>query len=94
MKFFDWDEDKNKELRNTRGISFEDVLFYIEKREIIDIVENPNQEKYPRQKVFIIEINDYIYYVPFVEDDEKIFLKTIIPSRKYTKRYLGGKQSD
>ena len=94
MKFFDWDEEKNKELRISRNISFEDVLFYIEKKEIIDIVENPNQEKYPGQKVFIIEINDYIYYVPFVEDDEKIFLKTIIPSRKYTKRYLGGKKND
>ena len=87
MKLFDWDENKNRELRKTRNISFEDVLFLIEKGDIMDIVENPNQEKYPRQKYFLLELNNYIYYVPFAEDDEKIFLKTIIPSRKYTKKY-------
>ncbi|MCP5515468.1 MAG: DUF4258 domain-containing protein [Spirochaetales bacterium] len=94
MKLFDWDENKNRELRKTRNISFEDVLFLIEKGDIMDIVENPNQEKYPRQKYFILELNNYIYYVPFAEDDEKIFLKTIIPSRKYTKKYSGGTEND
>ena len=92
MKLFDWNEEKNAELKRTRNISFEDVLFYIEKGDILDIVENPNQEKYPGQKYFIIEISDYIYYVPFVEDKETVFLKTIIPSRKYTKRYIGGRE--
>lgn len=95
MKYFDWDEDKDRELRLTRNISFADVLFYIEKNEIIDIVENPDQKKYPGQKYFILKIIDYIYYVPFVEDKNKIFLKTIIPSRKYTRKYLhGGDKND
>ncbi len=56
--------------------------------EILDILEHVNQAKYPNQKYFVININDYVYYVPFVEDKEKIFLKTIIPSRKLTKIYL------
>jgi len=94
VKLFDWDDKKNEELRNSRNISFEDVLYYIDKGKILDILENPNQKKYPKQRVFILEINDYVYYVPFVEDDEKIFLKTIIPSRKYTKKYLGGKDHE
>lgn len=85
MKSFDWEENKNNELRSSRNITFEDVLFFIERGEIIDILENPNQEKYPGQRFFILNINEYIYYVPFVEDDDKIFLKTIIPSRKYKK---------
>ena len=90
MKFFDWDDEKSQELKAQRGVSFEDVLFYIEKSEIIDIVENPNQAKYPGQRYFIVEIDDYVYYVPFVEDEKRIFLKTIIPSRKYMKLYKGG----
>jgi len=94
MKLFDWDEEKNSELRKTRGISFEDVLFYIEKGEILDIVENPNQDKYSGQRFFILEINEYIHYVPFVEDEKKVFLKTIIPSRKYKRKYLGGKKDE
>jgi uncharacterized DUF497 family protein len=94
MKLFDWDEEKNSELRKIRGISFEDVLFYLEKGEILDIVENPKQDKYPGQKIFILEINEYIYYVPFAEDEKKVYLKTIIPSRKYTRKYLGGKKDE
>jgi uncharacterized DUF497 family protein len=88
MKMFDWDNQKNVELRNSRNVSFEDVLYYIEKGEILDILEHPNQTKYPGQKYFILEINDYVYYLPFVEDEHTVFLKTIIPSRKYTKKYL------
>lgn len=94
VKLFDWDKEKNSELRKTRNISFEDVLFYIERGDILDIVENPNQEKYPGQKFFILKISEYIYYVPFVEDEEKVFLKTIIPSRKYTRKYLGGSKDE
>ena len=94
MKTFNWNKEKNIELKETRNISFEDVLFYIERNQIIDIVENPNQDKYPGQKYFIIDINDYVYYVPFVETDEEVFLKTIIPSRKYKKKYSGGKRDE
>ncbi len=88
MKYFDWNQDKNKELIELRNISFEDVLFYIQNGAILDILEHVNQAKYLNQKYFVINISDYIYYVPFVEDKEKIFLKTIIPSRKLTKIYL------
>lgn len=93
VKRVNWNSKKNMELKESRNITFEDVLFYLEKNLIIDIVENPNQDKYPGQKYYIIEINDYIYYVPFVENDEEVFLKTIIPSRKYTKKYSGGIQN-
>ena len=88
MKYFDWNEEKNKELIKTRNISFEDAMFYIQRGEILDILEHINQTKYPNQQYFVLNINEYIYYVPFVEDKEKVFLKTIIPSRKLTKKYL------
>ncbi len=91
MKTFNWNDEKNKILRESRNVSFEDVLFCIKNGQIIDILENPKQDKYPGQKYFILNINDYVYYVPFVENEKEIFLKTIIPSRKYTKIYLGGK---
>ena len=78
MKYFDWNEEKNKELIKTRNISFEDAMFYIQRGEILDILEHINQTKYPNQQYFVLNINEYIYYVPFVEDKEKVFLKTII----------------
>ena len=88
MKYFSWITDKNKQLQEERNISFEEVVFYIEKGLLLDIVEHPNQEKYSGQKIFIININDYAYLVPFVETDKEVFLKTAIPSRKATKKYL------
>lgn len=69
-------------------MSFEDIVFYIGQGHLLDIIENKNNEKYRGQRVFIIEIDDYAYLVPYVEDEEEIFLKTIIPSRKATKQYL------
>jgi len=92
MKYFSWNNEKNKLLKAERNISFEEVVFQIEKKRILDIVEHPNQEKYKGQKIFIISIHNYAYLVPFVESEEEIFLKTIIPSRKATKEYLGGKK--
>ena len=86
MKYFDWNPEKNKKLIKERGISFEICLVYIEQGKILDIIENKNP--YEHQFVYVLEIEEYIYYVPFVEDEEKIFLKTIIPSRKATKKYL------
>jgi len=87
MKYFDWDVDKNKKLIKERKVIFEDVLIAIEEGRLLDIIEHPNQ-KYSNQKIFIVQILDYAYLVPFVEDEEKIFLKTIIPSRKATKKYI------
>jgi uncharacterized DUF497 family protein len=89
IKSFQWDEDKNKILRETREICFEDVILSLEDGKLLDIVPHFNLEKYPNQKLFIVLIKDYTYYVPFVEDDEKVFLKNIIPSRKYHKIYKG-----
>ncbi len=87
-KFIDWDQTKNTWLIKHRNISFEEVLILIQQKRIIQQISHPNQKKYPGQKILIIEINDYIYLVPYVEDKQKLFLKTIYPSRKYTKKYL------
>jgi len=88
MKLFEWNLEKNEILKKTRRISFEDVLIAISENNILDILKHPNQKKYPNQKILIVEINNYAYLVPFVEDKEKIFLKTIIPNKKATKNYI------
>lgn len=90
MKMFVWNDAKNEFLQSTRKISFEDVILYIEKAFLLDVLEHPNQEKYPGQKIFIVQVDDYVYLVLFVESEDEIFLKTVIPSRKATKRYLRG----
>ena len=90
MKYFSWNAEKNEILKEERQISFEDVVFYIAQGFLLDIVEHPNQEKYKGQKTFVVQIDDYAYLIPFIEDEHEIFLKTIIPSRKATKRYLKG----
>jgi len=90
MKYFSWNEEKNELLKDERQISFEDVVFYIEQGFLLDVLEHPNQKKYKGQMIFVIQIDDYAYLVPFVEDDDEVYLKTIIPSRKATKKYLKG----
>ncbi len=90
MKYYDWDKEKNERLKKERHISFEEIVIAIEEDRVFDIVAHPNQTRYPHQKVYIIEINSYVYVVPFVEETKKYFLKTIIPSRKMTKKYLKG----
>lgn len=92
MKYYDWNDEKNKILKKLRGVSFEQVELAIESGDLIDRVKHPNARKYPNQKVFLIKIEDYIYSIPYVEDDEKIFLKTIIPNSRATKEYLGDKR--
>ncbi|MBU1016790.1 MAG: toxin [Patescibacteria group bacterium] len=88
MKYFDWNEDKNEILSEERGVCFQDVVLAIEKGKLLDILKHKNQAKYPNQWVFVVDIGNYIYLVPFIEDEEKVFLKTVIPSRKATKEYL------
>jgi len=88
VKYFDWGEKKNKKLKVEREVSFEDVVVAIGNGQVLDIISHPNKKCYPNQKIFIVNINEYAYLVPFVEDEEKVFLKTIIPSRKATKKYL------
>ena len=88
MKYYSWNNDKNEKLKKERGISFEDVIYYIENKKLRAILKNKNQAKYPDQKIYAVEINNYVYLVPFVETEKEILLKTIIPSRKATKKYL------
>lgn len=90
---FNWDKDKNEWLKKTRSIGFEDIIFLISEGYLIEIIKNP-ADKYKGQMMFVINFNDYIYLVPFVENEEEIFLKTIIPSRKATKKYLRGKNNE
>ena len=88
MKPFVWNEEKNEELKIQRGISFDEVEEALAEGNVLDIVPHPNQNKYPGQRIFVIEIDQYAYVIPFAEDDEKIFLKTIYPSRTATKKYI------
>lgn len=87
---FDWNDEKNLQLIEERCVSFEEVVFCIQNKMVLEIVDHPNPKKYPKQKIYVIQMNDYVYLVPFVKDGDGVFLKTIIPSRKATKRYLGG----
>ena len=90
MKPINWNSDKNIRLKSERGVSFEEVLAAVSHGALLDVVDNPNKEQYPNQRMFIVRIRGYAYLVLFVETDEEIFLKTIIPSRNATRRYLTG----
>jgi uncharacterized DUF497 family protein len=94
VKNFSWDEKKNQLLIDERNISFAEVIYAIAKGQLLDIVSNPNQGKYMGQKIFVLNINDYAYLVPFHETDQEIYLVTIIPSRKATRKYLRGKNDE
>lgn len=94
MKIFSWSPEKNRRLRKERGIAFEEVLFHIAAGDILDVLEHPNLERYAGQKIYVLSIEDYAYLVPFVETDEEIFLRTIFPSRKATRQYLGVDDGD
>ena len=83
-----WNNDKNKQLIETRWISFEEVLQAMNDNKILDTIVHYNENKYPNQRILIININNYAYLVPFVRNNKEIFLKTIIPSRKATKQYF------
>ncbi len=85
MKYFDWDEEKNQKLKEERDIGFEDIVIAIDEGRLLVTLGHP---KRPNQKIYIVNVEDYAYMVPFVEDKEKRFLKTIYPSRKMTKKYI------
>ena len=91
MKLVCWNEEKNQLLQIQRKLSFEMVLEKMEKQEIIERRSHPDKKKYPHQFIFILRLKEYICYVPFVENEEEIFLKTIIPSRKLEKEFKGVK---
>jgi len=93
MKPFRWSPEKNDLLQVERGVSFEEVTVAVEAGSLLDVVPHPNPKKYPRQRVMVVEIAGYAYLVPFVEEDDHYFLKTIIPSRKATRDFIS-KESD
>jgi hypothetical protein len=88
MKIFRWDNEKNTRLKNERGVCFEQVVILMEREDVLNTIEHPNKDKYPGQKIAVIQIDDYAYLVPYVEKNDEIFLKTIIPSRKATNTYM------
>ncbi|MCK0745854.1 BrnT family toxin [Chromohalobacter nigrandesensis] len=88
MKPIDWNADKNQLLMDERGVSFEDVVFALQADGLLDDMVHPNKEKYPNQRIFVVRIDDYAWLVPYVEDEKALFLKTIIPSRKASRKYL------
>jgi len=89
MNIFLWDNEKNELLKKNRGVCFEQVVLIMERGEVLDTIEHPNQERYPGQKIAVVIIDNYAYLVPYVENNnEEIFLKTIIPSRKATNEYV------
>ena len=95
MKPFQWNPVKNEQLRQERGLSFEQVTVAVESGDLLQIAPHQNPLKYPRQKILIVKIDEYAYLVPFVEEDDHFFLKTIIPSRKATRDFIEkGKSND
>lgn len=88
MKSIRWDEQKNEWLKRNRGLGFERVAVLIEQGQVLEVMDHPDQARYPKQKMAIVEIDGYACLVPYVDDEEGVFLKTIIPSRKATKKYL------
>ena len=86
---FKWDVEKNKLLKNERNVCFEDVIALIYEDKVLDIIVHPNREKYPHQQIYIVRIQGYVHMVPFVKNDDEIWLKTIVPSRKMNKLYKG-----
>ena len=94
MKPFRWSPEKNDILRQERGITFEEVTVAIEAGRLLDVLAHPNPRKYPRQKVLVVDIASYACLVPFVEEDDHFFLKTIIPSRKATRDYISREAND
>ena len=88
MKTYRWSETKNRLLRGERGIGFEDIVVAIEAGHLLDVLKHRNPARYARQSVLVVELSRYVYLVPYVEDTNSYFLKTIIPSRKATRDYL------
>ena len=91
-KPFRWDADKNELLIQERSVSFEQITVAVENGDLLQVVQHPNITKYPRQKIMVVGINGYAYLVPFVEETEYLFLKTIIPSRKATREFIDRKE--
>lgn len=90
MKAFRWNHQKNEQLKIDREISFEEIVLALEGDGLLDILRHPNESRYPSQRILVVEFETYVYLVPFIEENDYYFLKTIIPSRKATRDYLRG----
>ena len=85
---YEFDPEKNIWLKEKPGVSFEEIIYYINNGHLLDVIKHPNKEKYANQYFYVLDIDDYVYLAPFVRQENKIFLKTLFPSRKHTKKYL------
>ena len=85
---YQWNSDKNEWLKKERNISFEQIIFHLLQGDLWKIADHPDQQSYPNQKIYFVIIDNYVYLVPYVEQPDGVFLKTIIPSRKATRDYL------
>jgi hypothetical protein len=94
MKPFRWNHEKNEQLKAERDISFEEIVLAIEGHGLLDVLRHSNPGRYSNQRVFVVVVDDYAHLVPFVEEAEYYFLKTIIPSRKATRDYLRNGETD
>ena len=94
MKPLRWSPEKNEAVKAERGVSFESIVVSIEAGGLLDILVHPNQAKYPRQRVLVVACDNYVYLVPFVEEEDYFFLKTVIPDRKATRDYLNQGETD
>ena len=94
MKPFRWSPEKNELLQAERGVSFEMVVVSIGAGGVVDILQHPNATRHPQQRMLVVVGDGYAYLVPFVEESDDFFLKTVIPSRKATRTYLEGVHDD
>jgi len=94
MVTFTWSEAKNGLLRRERGVCFEQVVAALEQGTLLDVLEHHAPDRYPGQRIFVVDLGGYAHLVPFVEGEDQVFLKTIIPSREHTRRYLGAPEDD
>ena len=94
MDHYQWNPEKNEQLKAERGLCFEQIVMHIEGNDLLAVYEHPNQVRYPGQQILVVRIGDYAYLVPFMETAEGRFLKTIVPSRKATRQDLGDKDED
>jgi len=88
VKYFDWNDSKNLQLKAKHGIGFDEIYAALEEGKLLDNIPHPSQKRYPGQRIFVVRISSYAFLVPYVEDEEKIFLKTLYPSRKFTRKYI------
>lgn len=88
MSEFDWSDEKNATLERTRGVCFEDVVVCIQNGDVLDVIQHPNRDRYPGQNIIVLNVDGYVWLIPYVKQKGVRFLKTIIPSRKATREYL------